>query len=98
MPNTSSAKKALRQAEKRNLANVAFKVMLKRSLKTVSKETLAKTTSLIDKAVKRNLIHKNKASRMKSQLAKAHGIATTKRPGAGTTATKAKATKAKTAK
>lgn len=98
MPNTSSAKKALRQAEKRNQANVAFKVMLKKAIKTASKETMAQTTSLIDKAVKRNLIHKNKASRMKSQLTKAHGIATTKRPGAGAAAPAKKATKAKAEK
>ena len=49
---------------------------------------------MIDKAVKRNLIHKNKAARLKSQLAKAHGIATAKRPGAG----KANATVTKAAK
>ena len=99
MPNTSSATKALRQAQARTKANVAFKVALKKTLKAASKETMAQTTSMIDKAVKRNLIHKNKAARLKSQLSKAHGIATTKRPGAGGTAKPVKAKAApKTAK
>ena len=100
MPNTSSAIKALRQAQARTKANVAFKVALKKTLKAASKETMAQTTSMIDKAVKRHLMHKNKAARLKSQLSKAHGIATAKRPGAGATAkpVKAKATKAKTTK
>ena len=96
MPNTSSATKALRQAQARTIANASFKIALKKSIKTVTKETLAKTTSLIDKAVKRHLIHRNKAARMKSQLAKAHGNPTSKRPGAGVTAAKtAKPTKVK---
>jgi small subunit ribosomal protein S20 len=94
MPNTSSATKALRQAQSRTKANVTFKIALKRSIKTVSQDTMAQTTSMIDKAVKRNLIHKNKAARLKSQLAKTHGIATAKRPSAG----KANATVTKAAK
>lgn len=101
MPNTSSATKALRQAQSRTKANVTFKIALKRSIKTVSQDTMAQTTSMIDKAVKRNLIHKNKAARLKSQLAKAHGIATAKRPSAGLPtgqAGKANATVTKAAK
>jgi small subunit ribosomal protein S20 len=100
MPNTSSAKKALRQAQTRTKANVQFKIALKKSIKSASKETVAQTTSFIDKAVKRNLIHKNKAARMKSQLSKSIGIATSKRPSAGKNekvATK-KPSKAKTSK
>ncbi len=94
MPNTSSATKAHRQAVKRTKANVAFKVQLKKALKAVSNDTMAQTTSLIDKAVKRNLLHRHKAARLKSQLAKAHGIAKAKRPGAGASAKKvAKTTK-----
>ncbi len=94
MPNTSSATKALRQAVKRTKTNAAFKVKLKKALKAASKETMAQTTSLIDKAVKNNLMHKHKAARLKSQLSKAHGIATAKRPGAGAAAPAKKAAKA----
>lgn len=82
MANTSSAIKAARQAVKRTIANARFKSKLKQSLKTVSKETLAATVSLVDKAAKKNLIHPNKASRLKSQLMKSHGIPTAKRTAA----------------
>ena len=84
MPNTSSAKKALLQDRRRSIENARVRTALKRSLKTVTTETLSQTVSAIDKAVKHHLIHRNKAARLKSQLAKSIGVATAKRPGAGT--------------
>ncbi len=93
MPNTSSAKKALRQSKTRAARNSTTKLRLKRSLKTAAKETVAQTTSYIDKAVKQGLIHKNKAARMKSKLARTVGVATAKRPSAGKSPAKGKTEK-----
>lgn len=98
MANTSSAIKAARQAVKRTIANARFKSKLKQSLKTVSKETLAATVSLVDKAAKKNLIHPNKASRLKSQLMKSHGIPTAKRTVAAAPKAEKPAKAAKTTK
>ncbi|MBI4032262.1 30S ribosomal protein S20 [Candidatus Berkelbacteria bacterium] len=86
MPNTSSATKAHRQSLKRQVANAYLKTALRKALHSVSKDTLAEVVSLIDKSVKHHLIHANKAARMKSQLAKSIGVATTKRPTAQTVA------------
>lgn len=82
MPNTSSAKKALRQSQTHAIANLKLKVGLKRALKSVSTESLSATVSLIDKAAKHHLLHPNRAARLKSQLAHRVGIATAKRPSA----------------
>jgi small subunit ribosomal protein S20 len=73
MPILSSAKKALRQNEKRYKANSELRKKLKESIKKTSANTINKTVSLIDKAAKSNIIHKNKAARLKSRLAKKIG-------------------------
>jgi small subunit ribosomal protein S20 len=80
MPNTSSAKKAMRSSARKNVFNTARKWKIKNSLKELRKvvatnvsefqPTLSKVFSQLDKAVKSNLIHKNKANRKKSRLAK----------------------------
>ncbi len=74
MPILQNAKKALRASKKKAVFNSRVKSMLKTSIDKVktnpTKDSLAKAFSRIDKAVKRNLIHKNKASRLKSQLNK----------------------------
>ncbi|MCA9388468.1 30S ribosomal protein S20 [Candidatus Berkelbacteria bacterium] len=94
MPVTSSATKALRQDRSRAAHNLVQKNRLKKALKTVTAETHALTVSLIDKAAKNNLIHKNKAGRLKALVSKKVGVATSKRPGAGAKSkTTAKATK-----
>ena len=82
MPNTSSAKKALRSSLRKKVFNdnVKDKVRLTRrvlnklfatSMKEAKNytEPLSKYYSALDKAVKRNIIHKNKASRLKSRMA-----------------------------
>ncbi len=70
MPISASAKKSLRVAERRAVENKAMKARLKNQLKKTSAETLGEMFSLLDKATKNHLMHKNKAARLKSRLAK----------------------------
>lgn len=82
MPNTKSAQKAMRQSRRRTEINARTKFKYKGAVKSVRKavgasdaklaaEELKKAMSALDKAVKKNVIHKNTASRRKSRLAKA---------------------------
>jgi len=82
MPNNRNAEKAMRQANKRRLRNRAAKSTLRSAIKslktTVAKaeapkvaETLNATASKIDKLAAKKFIHRNKAARLKSRLAKA---------------------------
>lgn len=82
MPITSSAKKALRQNKRRRLANISRRNAFKSAVKDFRKvvldkkldaavEELRKAMKALDKAAKTNAIKKNKASRLKSRLAKA---------------------------
>lgn len=82
MPNTSSAKKALRQGEKKKTFNLrrknTYKNAVKEFRKSIASNALEKATTLLpkvfkslDKAAKGNTIKKNKASRLKSRLSKA---------------------------
>lgn len=72
MPIIKSAKKAARQAETRTARNEKIKKDIKTALKAFkanpSKETLAKAQSEYDKAVKKDLLKKNTASRRKAKL------------------------------
>ena len=81
MPNTTSAKKALKQSEKKRVLNLKKKRGLLKVIKEYKKLVEAgdeKGASIklptvyksLDKAAKTNLIKKNKASRLKSRLAK----------------------------
>ncbi|EQB64174.1 MAG: 30S ribosomal protein S20 [candidate division Zixibacteria bacterium RBG-1] len=78
MPTHKSAEKALRQSISRNLRNKAVKSKVRTIIKKVetardktqAKDLLKQTFSLLDKAVKRNVIHFNRASRTKSRLTK----------------------------
>lgn len=77
MPISLSAKKSLRKSLKNHKDNVSFK----NQLKTTIKKFLAKPTSdglkevysILDKAVKKNLFHKNKTDRLKSNYSKKVG-------------------------
>ncbi len=82
MPNTKSAQKAMRQSRRRNTINTRTKFKTKDAVKVARKsittgdsktaaEDLKKAMSALDKAAKKNVIHKNTASRKKSRLAKA---------------------------
>lgn len=81
MPITPSAKKALRQSLRRRAQNIlrtdAYKSAVKAVRKFVSdgkiddaKKTLARAYQALDKAAKTHAIKKNKASRLKSRLAR----------------------------
>lgn len=81
MPIIKSAKKALRQAKSRETRNRKWKDAVRTAVKMVQKAAIAKKTEettkalssaykTIDKAAKKHIIQKNKASRMKSRLAK----------------------------
>ena len=84
MPNTKSAAKAMRQAERRRVINQTTKNKVKTATKTVKKlitasskneamEALRSAMAALDKAAKKGVIHKNTANRKKSRLAKAIG-------------------------
>jgi len=76
MANHQSAKKRIRQSEKRRLHNKYYAKTVRNAVKklrlTTEKEEatklLPKVSSLIDKLAKRNIIHKNKAANLKSKL------------------------------
>lgn len=74
MPITKSAQKALRQQITRTRANRVIKSKVKSSIDafTVSAkpENLSQAYSQIDKAVKKNQLHQNKAARLKSTLSR----------------------------
>ena len=74
MPIIKSAKKALRQNVRRKKQNIARKQAIKTArkeyAKTTTKEKLTALYKSLDKAAKTNAITKNKASRLKSRMAK----------------------------
>lgn len=74
MPLIRSAKKKMRKDIKRTAHNreieTALKGLIKQTRQKPSSELLTKTFSALDKAVKINLIHANKASRLKSRISK----------------------------
>ncbi len=80
MPNKQNAKKALRQAEKRTMANVVVKNAYKRAVKTARTsiasgkkdviEELRLAQKQLGKAVKKGVLKKNTAARKLSRLAK----------------------------
>lgn len=74
MPVTKSAQKKLRQDKKRQIINKKLEESLKKTIKKTIKnpdlKKISEATRAIDKAVKKSLIHKNKAARLKSRLSK----------------------------
>lgn len=81
MPNTSSAKKALRQSLTNKSRNKHFSSLYKENIKSLEKAVkaweikevttlLSEVYSSIDKLVKKNIIHSNNWSRKKSKFAK----------------------------
>jgi len=81
MPNTKSAKKALRQTAKRKTLNLKRKSALKTSVKGFhkilkekgpeeAKKNLAEVYKTVDKLGKVGFIKKGKANRIKSRLTK----------------------------
>jgi small subunit ribosomal protein S20 len=81
MPIIKSAKKALRQSKRKQAKNLVYKTGVKKAKKVIEKKVLAKDKDgakadlkafykIVDKAAKKNVLHKNKAARLKSRLAK----------------------------
>lgn len=81
MPNTESAKKALRQSKKRRSHNRSITSTLRTAVKKVraaaasgdqsgAAEALKTATKKLDQAAAKHLIHKNAAARTKSRLSK----------------------------
>jgi small subunit ribosomal protein S20 len=76
-----STKKRLRQSKKAQAQNRANKTRLKSQLKKMraaagteeGKKLLPETYSIIDKAVRKGVLHKNTAARHKSRLTKIAG-------------------------
>ncbi|MDP1710292.1 MAG: 30S ribosomal protein S20 [bacterium] len=74
MPVTKTAKRALRGSRNKESINKVIisglEVAMRRAKKSKSEKDVSKVTSLVDRAAKKKVIHKNKAARMKSQIAK----------------------------
>jgi small subunit ribosomal protein S20 len=100
MPNTNSAKKAVRSSLKKRAHNQFWKNRVKSALKALKKTVVDKVTNSdvvaeqlvalqksVDKATKEKVIHKNKANRLKSKYARKTAKLVEK------TATKSKSTK-----
>lgn len=89
MPVTKSAKRALRISVRRHIENLRSKALYKKAVKLGRKaiaegsetatELMSQAQSALDTAAKNNTIHRNKAARLKSRMAKAaakSGVAT----------------------
>lgn len=78
MANIKSAKKRIRNSETKKLRNryqhkstrTVIKQVRNAASKKEGEELLKKVTSMLDKLAKNNIIHKNKASNLKSKLTK----------------------------
>lgn len=74
MPVTKSAKKALHKDRRRTIINQRIKKRVKKVIKSFkrkpSNKAYALVSSLLDRATKKKVIHKNKAVRLKSRLAR----------------------------
>ncbi len=75
MPNIKSAKKDLRKARAATVRNRAQRSTLRTALKKAKAdgsqpEQVLSAVSLLDRAARKGLIHKNAAARQKSKLAK----------------------------
>ncbi|MEO8065505.1 MAG: 30S ribosomal protein S20 [Candidatus Doudnabacteria bacterium] len=84
MPNTKSAMKAMRQNAKRRITNLKALDAIRKTVKNVRKlaeagnksdahKALSAAFAALDKAAKKNIIHKNNASRRKARLAQMVG-------------------------
>ena len=83
MPQIKSAKKALRGSMRKRQYNNLWKARIKSSIKNITRnlgtkgtdiailnENLVVLQKVLDKASKNNVLHKNKANRLKSRYAK----------------------------
>jgi len=78
MANHQSALKRIRQNESRRIQNKYYSRTARNAVKNLrtttdkeaAKELLPKVSGMLDKLVRRNTIHKNKAANLKSELTK----------------------------
>ncbi len=74
MPVIKSASKKLRADRSKEKRNNILRDFLKKALKNAKKtptaQNISKASKLADKLAKKNLLHKNKAARIKSSLSK----------------------------
>ena len=74
MPVIKQAIKKVRQDKRKTLINLkvkkAFQEAVRGFRKNPTKEGLVKVYKVLDRAAKTNVIHKNKAARLKSRLSK----------------------------
>lgn len=75
MPNIASAKKNMRKSRAAQVRNRAQRSALRTALKKAkgdgaSTEAVATAVTLLDRAARKGLVHKNAAARRKSRLAK----------------------------
>ncbi len=76
MPTHKSAAKRVRQNQKKRLHNKYYAKTMRNAVKNLrattdksqAEESFSKVVSMIDKLAKKNIIHKNKASNLKSKL------------------------------
>lgn len=93
MPNTKSAKKSLRSSSRKQKFNNYWKKRIKDARRSLEDNIKTKNTDtdilnknlvvlqkVLDKAAKNNVIHKNKAKRLKSRYAKRISAQTKKTP------------------
>jgi small subunit ribosomal protein S20 len=74
MANIKSQKKSIRQDEKRTARNKAYKSQMKTAIKKAKSgdaKDINAAVKLIDGAVTKHVIHKNKAATLKSKVMKA---------------------------
>lgn len=74
MPVTKTAKRALRGSKRKKVVNDKTVANLESSIRkareTKTQKTVSIASSYADRAAKNNIIHKNKAARIKSQLSR----------------------------
>ena len=78
MANHQSAKKRIRQSEVKRVSNRYYAVTTRNAMrkmfdlkdKSEAEELIPKVTSMLDKLAKKNIIHKKKASNLKSNMQK----------------------------
>ncbi len=78
MANHKSSIKRIRQIKSRNESNKYYAKTMRNALKTIRSKTskkeaedmLPKLNAILDKLAKKNIIHKNKASNLKSSITK----------------------------
>ena len=76
MPNIASAKKNMRKSRAAQVRNRAQRSTLRTALKkaraeSASPEAMAVAVTLLDRAARKGLVHKNAAARRKSRMARA---------------------------